>query len=247
MCGRFACSLCPERLRARLKESDMSSIKETWMDEDKFYPSYNVAPRRWVPVVRQDEQGECILQTMKWGFIPCWAKQIPDNQPINARDDRLMEGQSMFDAAKNKRRCMVVAEGFYEWRVLSGGKKIPYYTKRKDGKLMLFAGLYDVSHLNDEKLYTCTIVTTSPSAEFSFLHDRMPVILENGSEDIETWLDHSEPWGKKQVSIMRPYSGELIIYQVTDKVGPVKNNSAEFVVPVDELKGSISNFLQKKK
>lgn len=115
---------------------------------------------------------------------------------------------------------------FFEWKKLTEKKKIPYYTKRKDGKLMLFAGLYEHSNIdgmtNDgimhisfwrvhhigQSLYTCTIVTTSPSKFFSFLHDRMPVILENGSPEVEKWLS-SEPWGKDMTNIMKPYEGEL--------------------------------------
>lgn len=109
---------------------------------------------------------------------------------------------------------------------------------------MLFAGLYEHSNIDGQSLYTCTIVTTSPSKFFSFLHDRMPVILENGSPEVEKWLS-SEPWGKDMTNIMKPYEGELDCYQVTDAVGPTTNNSSDFVVPVDQLKGSISNFFSK--
>ncbi|CDH57205.1 duf159 domain protein [Lichtheimia corymbifera JMRC:FSU:9682] len=243
MCGRFACSLCPYELRTTLRSSDVA-VSDKWNDEDYFHPSYNVAPRKWIPVVRYADNNDLILQTMKWGFIPSWAKHTPDNQPINARDETLSVGHSMFDHAKNKGRCIVVAEGFFEWKKLTEKKKIPYYTKRKDGKLMLFAGLYDHSNIDGQSLYTCTIVTTSPSKFFSFLHDRMPVILENGSPEVEKWLS-SEPWGKDISKIMKPYEGELDCYQVTDAVGPTTNNSSDFVVPVDQLKGSISNFFSK--
>ncbi|KAI9482545.1 hypothetical protein BDB00DRAFT_857310 [Zychaea mexicana] len=250
MCGRFACSLCPDALRNKVKESNVQ-VSDQWLAEDKFYSSFNVGPRKNIPVVRrrssEHDQSEIVMQTMRWGYIPCWAKQYPERQPINARDDTLSEGQSMFDRGKNKGRCIVVAEGFYEWKQLASGKKIPHYTKRKDGKLMLFAGLYDVSHLegNDgQPLYTCTIITTSASSFFEFLHDRMPVILENGSPDVATWLS-DEPWSKKHVQLMRPFEGKLDCYQVTDAVGSTKNNSPDFVVPVDQLKGSISNFFKK--
>ncbi|KAI7876696.1 DUF159-domain-containing protein [Lichtheimia hyalospora FSU 10163] len=242
MCGRFACSLCPYELRTTLRSSDVA-VSGQWKDEDYFHPSYNVAPRKWIPVVRYADNN-LILQTMKWGFIPSWAKHTPDNQPINARDETLSVGHSMFDHAKNKGRCIVVAEGFFEWKKLTEKKKIPYYTKRKDGKLMLFAGLYDHSHIDGQSLYSCTIVTTSPSKFFSFLHDRMPVILENGSPEVEKWLS-SEPWGKDIVKIMKPYEGDLDCYQVTDAVGPTTNNSSNFIIPVDQLKGSISNFFSK--
>ncbi|KAI9274352.1 hypothetical protein BDA99DRAFT_555792 [Phascolomyces articulosus] len=247
MCGRFACSLCPEALRNKVKESNVA-ISNEWVNEDKFFPSFNVGPRKFIPVVRRTTEGskELVMQTMQWGFIPSWAKQYPERQPINARSDTLTDGPSMFDHAKNKNRCVVVSEGFYEWKQLQGGKKIPHYTKRKDGKLMLFAGLYDVSHIDGQKLYTCTIITTAASSFFEFLHNRMPVILENSSSDVDTWLS-DEPWNKKHVEIMHPFEGKLDCYQVTDAVGSTKNNSPDFVVPVDQLKGSISNFFKKQK
>ncbi|ORY94161.1 hypothetical protein BCR43DRAFT_495974 [Syncephalastrum racemosum] len=244
MCGRFACYHRVSDLQPILEESNLPTTGD-WIDQDRFQPVYNVAPRRFVPVVRQ-MNGEYVLQSMKWGLIPAYAKSLPDNQPINARDDTLITGTSMFERAKNKGRCIVVADGFYEWKKLSNGKKIPYYTKRKDGKLMLFAGLYDTSHLEkDTTLYTCTIVTTSASSFFSFLHDRMPVILENGSDEITTWLSEGGWDMKKHAALLKPYEGKLDCYQVTDKVGPTGTNSPDFIVPVDKLKGSISNFFQK--
>ncbi|KAG0169147.1 hypothetical protein DFQ30_003902, partial [Apophysomyces sp. BC1015] len=110
MCGRFACYSCAPDLRTKLVKSNVK-ITEKWQDEEKFYPSYNLAPRRWVPVLRMNDQDEVIIQTMRWGFIPFWAKQTPDVQPINARDETLTTDKSMFDSAKQKKRCIVVADG----------------------------------------------------------------------------------------------------------------------------------------
>ncbi|CAO3587469.1 unnamed protein product [Absidia cylindrospora] len=183
---------------------------------------------------------------MKWGLIPFFSKTMPDMQPINARDDTLLEGSPMYDKAKNDKRCIVVADGFYEWKKLGNGKKTPYYTKRKDGQLMLFAGLYDISHPQDwdqDTLYSTTIVTTGPSSFFSFLHDRMPVILEQ--DEARQWLDPSLPWSSSLAKLIKPYQGDLDCYQVTDKVGPVSNESPDFIIPVDSLKGSISSFFGK--
>ncbi|KAI9317321.1 hypothetical protein BX666DRAFT_2040594 [Dichotomocladium elegans] len=248
MCGRFACSLCPNELRIQLRSNHIP-VNDEWKEEEYFRPSYNVAPRSWIPVVRRAEGDNLILQTMKWGFIPSWAKTIPENQPINARDETLNVGSPVFDGAKSNGRCIVAADGFYEWKKLAGGKKIPHYTKRRDGKLMLFAALFDRADDVDgieesQSIYTCAIVTTSPSKAFSFLHDRMPVILENGSFEVGKWLS-AEPWSKDISKLMRPYDGDLDIYQVTDAVGPITGNSPDFVLPVDSLKGSISNFFKK--
>ncbi|KAG2225585.1 hypothetical protein INT45_013696 [Circinella minor] len=242
MCGRFACSLCPNIIKDKVKESNINITNE-WVNEDLFSPSFNVGPRKYIPVIRKTINNEVIMQSMQWGFIPSWTKDYPDRQPINARSDTLI-GSSLFDQSKNKGRCIIVAEGFYEWKVLKSGKKIPYYTKRKDGKLMFFAGLYALSHIDDKERYTCTIVTTDASSFFEFLHDRMPVILENSSSDVNSWISN-ESWSKDQVKIMHPFTGELDCYQVTDAVGSTRNNSPDFIIPVDQLKGSISNFFKK--
>ncbi|KAI8338498.1 hypothetical protein BC941DRAFT_501663 [Chlamydoabsidia padenii] len=246
MCGRFCCSHCASDIKTRLTDIGLD-VKETqWIDQDNFRPRYNVAPRSHVPVVRQnDDKHHLVLQTMKWGLVPSFAKTLPDIQPINARDDTLIAGFPMYDKVKNDKRCIVVAEGFYEWKKLSNGKKTPYYTKRKDGQLMLFAGLYDIASLKDreESLYSTIIVTTSSSSFFAFLHDRMPVILEK--DQAQQWLNPSSSWSTSLINLMKPFKGELDCYQVTDKVGLVSNESSDFIVPVDSLKGTISSFFGK--
>ncbi|ORX61991.1 DUF159-domain-containing protein [Hesseltinella vesiculosa] len=188
MCGRFCCSLCPAELQDKL-EKDGLPVKGDWIDQEKFHERYNVAPRSFVPVIRQDGK---------------------DGHPINARDDTLIGGSPMFDQAKLTQRCIVVADGFFEWKKLGGGKKVPYYTRRKDGRLMLFAGLYAKAHpsdWNEPVLYSTTIVTTSPSPFFAFLHDRMPVILD--SKEALIWLDGSQSWKSGIAPLIRPYQGQL--------------------------------------
>ncbi|KAF7722426.1 hypothetical protein EC973_003165 [Apophysomyces ossiformis] len=255
MCGRFACYSCGPDLRSKLIKSNVE-VADKWQDEDKFYPRYNMAPRGWVPVIRRNEQNELIIQSMRWGFIPFWAKKMPDVQPINARDETLMAEKSIFDSAKQRKRCIVVADGFYEWKKLGDGKKkIPHFVKRKDGKLMLFAGLYDTFEEEDNVVYTCAIITTTASPFFSSIHDRMPVIFENGSESVQSWLDQSQGWNDKlncsgksnpnKETIGMSVKTRIYSYQVTDRVGPTKNNSPDFVVPVDQLKGSIASFFKK--
>jgi hypothetical protein len=149
---------------------------------------------------------------------------------------------------KQKKRCIVIAQGFYEWLKKNGGKeKIPHFVKRKDGKLMCMAGLWDCVQYegSDEKLYSYTIITTDPNKQLKFLHDRMPVILENGSEDLWTWLDPKRhAWSKELQSLLKPYQGELEIYPVSKDVGKVGNNSPTFIVPISssENKNNIANF-----
>ncbi|OQE42969.1 hypothetical protein PENCOP_c003G01541 [Penicillium coprophilum] len=184
------------------------------------------------------------LQSMKWGLIPFWTKRQPDYgsmmRTINCRDDSLIEDSGMWTTMKRRKRCIVICQGFYEWlKKGPGGKeKVPHFVRRKDGELMCFAG-------SDEKLYTYTVITTSSNCYLKFLHDRMPVILDPGSEAVKTWLDPSrKTWSRDLQSILKPYEGELECYPVPKEVGRVGNNSPNFIVPVDskENKSNIANF-----
>ncbi len=197
------------------------------------------------------------LQSMKWGLIPFWTKRNPDYgtvmKTINARDDSLASKGGMWNTMKQRKRCIVVAQGFYEWLKKNGGKeKIPHFVKRKDEQLMCFAGLWDCVQYegSDEETYTYTIITTDSNKQLSFLHDRMPVILENGSDQIRTWLDPGRSeWSKDLQSLLKPFEGELDCYAVSKDVGKVGNNSPTFIVPVasTENKNNIANFFSNAK
>jgi putative SOS response-associated peptidase YedK len=208
------------------------------------------------------------LQSMKWGMldsppvtfyitnnlglIPFWTKRNPDYgsllRTINCRDDSLIENRGMWTTMKQKKRCIVIAQGFYEWLKKNNGKeRIPHYIKRKDGKLMCMAGLWDCAQYDgsDEKLYTYTIITTSSNKQLNFLHDRMPVIFDNDSEDLRTWVDPKRyEWSQELQSLLKPFQGELEIYPVSKDVGKVGNNSPNFIIPIDstENKNNIANF-----
>ena len=167
---------------------------------------------------------------------------------INCRDDSLVEDRGMWTTMKKKKRCIIVAQGFYEWLKKNGGKeKLPHFTKRKDGQLMCFAGLWDCVQFEDssEKLFTYTIITTDSNKQLSFLHDRMPVIFDNGSDAVRTWLDPARTeWNSELQSLLKPYEGELECYPVSKDVGKVGNNSPSFLVPINSAanKNNIANF-----
>ena len=193
------------------------------------------------------------LKAMKWGLIPFWTKRSPDYgsmlRTINCRDDSLLENRGMWNTMKQRKRCIVIAQGFYEWlKKGPGGKeKIPHFVKRKDGQLMCFAGLWDCVKYEDaeEKLYTYAIITTDSNKQLTFLHDRMPVILDAGGEAMKVWLDpERNKWSKELQSLLQPYAGELECYPVSKDVGKVGNNSPDFIVPIDskENKKNIANF-----
>lgn len=196
------------------------------------------------------------LQPMRWGLIPHWTKRAPDYasqmRTINARDDSLAQSGGLWNTMKQRKRCIVVCEGFYEWLKKNGGRdKQPHFVKRKDGQLMCFAGLWDRVRYEGatEDLYTYTVITTDSNKQLKFLHDRMPVILDNGSDDLATWLDPARStWSKELQSLLKPYDGELECYPVDRGVGKVGNNSPTFVVPLDskENKMNIANFFGKR-
>ncbi len=196
---------------------------------------------------------------MKWGLIPFWTKRNPDYasmlKTINCRDDSLAMPGGMWASMKARKRCIVIAQGFYEW-LRPGGpgtkEKVPHYVKRKDGKLMCFAGLWDCVQYDDDdsgyKNYTYTIITTDSNKQLKFLHDRMPVILDPGSKALSTWLDPGRyEWTAELQSLLKPYTGELEVYPVTQEVGKVGNNSPNFIIPVasKENKNNIANFFAK--
>ncbi|KAI7349080.1 DUF159 domain protein [Hortaea werneckii] len=197
------------------------------------------------------------LQSAKWGLVPFWTRRPPDYgsqmRTINCRDDSLIENRGMWNTMKQRKRCIVVAEGFYEWLKKNGGKeKIPHFVKRKDGQMMCFAGLWDMVKYegSDDKLYTYTIITTNSNKQLQFLHDRMPVLLEPGSEEMRKWLDPDRiGWDNELQSMLKPFQGELECYAVDKAVGKVGNNSPQFIVPIDskENKNNIANFFGKQK
>lgn len=196
---------------------------------------------------------------------------------INCRDDSLVEDRGMWTAMKKKKRCVVVCQGFYEWlkKGPSGKEKVPHFIKRKDDNLMCFAGLWDCVQYegayvdemdigyacwefavngtfagSDEKLYTYTIITTPSNSQLRFIHDRMPAILDAGSDAMASWLDPKRTtWTKELQSLLKPYEGELECYPVSKDVGKVGNNSPEFIVSLNskENKQNIANFFGAKK
>lgn len=172
-----------------------------------------------------------VLQSMRWGVVPRFHKHDDGAlKTINARGENLTDGTSgLWNGLKGRKRCIVVAQGYFEWLKKGPKERIPYFTKHKDGKLMLFAGLWDSvvlegllpsslplssSHLcfiligTSEPLYTFTIITTSATTELEFLHDRMPVVLSS-EKDIKMWLGTAEIWSKELADIIKPSDAAL--------------------------------------
>ena len=248
--------------RAEVADSGVRDTDETPQDgagtseeavEYEIPASDAPEPSHDAPASQKQQSFKYELKCMKWGLIPFWTKRSPDYgsmmRTINCRDDSLIENRGMWNTMKQRKRCIVIAQGFYEWlKKGPGGKeKIPHFVKRKDGQLMCFAGLWDCVKYEDaeEKLYTYTIITTDSNKQLTFLHDRMPVILDPDTEAMRLWLNPTvNKWSRDLQSLLVPFKGELECYPVSQEVGKVGNNSPNFIIPVDskENKKNIANF-----
>jgi putative SOS response-associated peptidase YedK len=197
-------------------------------------PRFNVAPSQLVAAVRYDiEKGTKELAELRWGLIPSWADDPKIGYKlINARAESVAQ-KPAFRAAFKKRRCLIPADGYFEWQK-QGSKKQPYYFRRQDGKPFAFAGLWerwDKSPAGQPPLESCTIITTEANALTQPIHDRMPVILQ--PNDYATWLDPALQDPAVLVPLLRPLAGdELTFYPVSTRVNSPKNDEPACVVPL---------------
>ena len=175
MCGLYSLAKSPRETKAWFK----------YQEDEEFPPRAHVAPGQPIGVVRM-ENGQRHFALVRWGFIPSWVKEVKPGKPlINARGETVMEKPS-FRNAMRRRRCLVPADGYYEW---SGpeGRKTPYHVQRKDRGLFALAGLWEHwMGADGSELETATLMTIAPNAELATIHDRMPVII--APEDYVTWL-----------------------------------------------------------
>lgn len=197
-----------------------------------FYePRYNVAPGQMVPaIINNGAQNK--LGQLRWGLIPSWAKDAKIGYTmINARVETIAD-KPAFRTSLRSKRCIIPADGFYEWKLTEDGKQ-PMRIVKRTGQLFAMAGLYDtwVSPEGD-KISSCTIITTVPNKTMAGIHDRMPIILRK--QDEAAWLDRSiQDVNLLQSLIGQPYPDEeLRVYPVTKAVGNVKNDSPDNIKEV---------------
>jgi putative SOS response-associated peptidase YedK len=186
---------------------------------------YNIAPGQDIAIV-VNEDGANRLSACRWGFVPPWGKELNDGyKMINARAETVAEKPS-FRQAFSRHRCLVVADGFYEWKS-EGGKKRPFYVHLKSGEPFGMAGLYNLWTAPDGKqVCTTTIITTGANKTLEPIHDRMPVITPPGKYDL--WLDPGVHEKEKLLPILTPYPDkEMELYEVSTKVNSPKNDSKE--------------------
>jgi putative SOS response-associated peptidase YedK len=213
MCGRFV---------RHTKPSVYAQMFE--VDSVPGEPSYNIAPTQLVAAVRMaDDHRECVL--LRWGLIPFWAKDKKTSF-INARGDTVLQ-KPAFRASVKKRRCLVLADGYFEWKT-EGKAKQPYYYRRRDEKPFAFAGLWDRWESPEQSIQSCTIITTDANELARPVHDRMPVILTR--EGCALWLDREVEDNGVLQELLVPYPAEeLDAYPVSSLVGNVKNNRPECI------------------
>jgi len=221
MCGRFALLTHAEALIERFGVKEVIKRPE---------PRYNIAPSQNVTVVVQRETRQ--LTEMRWGLIPFWAKDVSiGNRMINARAETVPEKPS-FRSAFKKRRCLILADGFYEWQKVGKVKK-PIHVRMKSREPFAFAGLYEYWKTKSGKvLESCTIVTTTPNDLMSPIHHRMPVILNPENES--AWLDPENENVSDLLSLLQPYdAGQMEAYEVSNFVNSPKNHGPLCTRPVE--------------
>lgn len=228
MCGRFTQTLGPELIAEHFKVEEPLPL---------FKANYNIAPTQNVVAIRlkaESAQRECVL--LKWGLIPVWAKEAKfGNQCINAKCETVAE-KPAYRSAFKKRRCLVVANGFYEWQKV-GARKQPMWIGRRDKQPFAFAGLWEwwqppagESGTPAPPIESCTIITTEPNELMSSIHNRMPVILPASSYD--EWLDPSSQAEPLKALLRSCPSEELHAYPVSHLVNSPRNNAPELLEPV---------------
>jgi len=186
---------------------------------------FNIAPGQDIAIIVK-VGGKNRLTTCHWGFVPSWGKDLKEGyKMINARAETVAEKPS-FRQAFSRHRCLVVADGFYEWKKV-GGKKIPVYVRLKNGKPFGMAGLYNLWNSPDgEQVCTSTIITTEANDVVRPIHDRMPVILAPNATGL--WLDPSVHEKEKLQPALKPYpDDEIELYEVSARVNSPKNDSVE--------------------
>jgi putative SOS response-associated peptidase YedK len=230
MCGRFVQVSSPDLLVERFNVDEVASPHHE--------PSYNVAPRASVYAVRDralDDGRRRYLSELRWGLVPSWARDPrTGDRMINARAESLAD-RPAYQRAFQKHRCLVPADGFYEWQ-RRGRRKQPMFIHRRDGEPMAFAGLWaawrDGNDADAEWLRTCAIVTTNANDKIAPLHDRMPVVLEE--HDWDRWLDPTATDTDELAQLLVPSADDLLVaYPVSSAVNSADNDGPELVERVE--------------
>lgn len=218
MCGRISFVADKEKVKKVLPKVKI---------EEDLRISYNIAPTQQVYVVANSEPNR--LQTMYWGLVPSWEKEgKPNGALINARMETIFEKPSFRESFQHQ-RCLVPVDSFYEWRN-DGRRKIPFRISKRDGELLVFAGIHSMWK---SVLKTFAVITTQPNAEMAQIHTRMPVILKT-EEECAAWLSGETPIDTLLYMCQAPPDGLLKMYRVSEKINSVKYDSVDLHREVTE-------------
>ncbi len=223
MCGRYSLTTPVEAVGRLFQVAERPNLE----------PRYNIAPSQDAPVVRAGEAGGRRLGMLRWGLIPSWAKEARVGyRMINARAETVAQ-KPAFRGAFRQRRCLVPADGFYEWRKL-GKAKQPYRITLADGGPFAFAGLWERWRASDgQAVESFTIITTEANPLLRPIHDRMPVILD--AADYDAWLDTAGVAPEEAARRLRPYLAEgLVAVPVSTRVNSPKNDDVACIVPLED-------------
>jgi putative SOS response-associated peptidase YedK len=230
MCGRFVSTTPLSDLAERL------DVDEVRTDDER--PNWNVTPRSSVLIVAENAEHQRVLDRVRWGLVPSWAKNLAvGDKLINARAESVKE-KPAYRRAFLKRRCLIPVDGFYEWKVVPGRKtKQPVYIHRVDGAPIVFAGLYenwkDKADPDAEWVRSCSIVTTNANQRIAPVHNRMPVILP--PEHFEGWLDPDNHDVDALTRLLLPAPDDLLsYYPISTLVNRPANNGPELLDPVPD-------------
>ena len=249
MCGRYASSRKPEDLAEEF-EIDKATVTETV--SEPLAPDFNVAPTKEVYAVvsrppreeSEEEPGERQLRVLRWGLVPFWAKDPSiGSKMINARMETVDE-KPAFRRAFAKRRCLIPADGYYEWypteQKTKAGKPVkqPFFIHPRDGSVLAMAGLYEIwrdpTRDDDDPQrfsWTCTVLTTSAEDSLGHIHDRMPLLVERSRYG--AWLDPTRSDPSELRGLLVPAApGRLEAYPVSTQVNSVRNNGLELLEPL---------------
>jgi putative SOS response-associated peptidase YedK len=222
MCGRFALYTDPIALAKKFQTENLLDLQ----------PSYNVAPSQTIPIIR-NEQGHRLFALAKWGLIPSWAKDIKIGyNTINARADTVAEKPS-FRSAFQHRRCLIPADGYFEWQETVGSKtKQPWYISLKSQEPIALAGLWEHWQGKDGSVIeSCTIIVTAGNELMQPIHDRMPVILSPKTWD--TWLDTTNNNKQGLQTLLTQYpSDEMTAWRVSTQVNSPRHNDRNCIIPL---------------
>jgi len=221
MCARYAITSSPEAIRALFG----------YADQPNFPPRYNVAPTQPIPIVRLEE-GIRRFALVRWGLIPSWVEDPRRfSLLVNARGESVLD-KPAFRAAMRYRRCLIPADGFYEWSSVGGAKRRPYYVRLKAGGPLAFAGLWETwTGPDGEEMETATIVTTTANRQIAAIHDRMPVIIPPDAFDF--WLDCRRVDAQTAAALIVPArEGMLEAYEVSPAVNRAATDSPTLIEPL---------------